>query len=246
VGLWLLGTAGAVPDAERDVVGLVVEAPGGLILVEAGSSPLHRLRRLGFDPLRLEGVFLSHGHPDHLSGLPLLLMGLWLLRRERPLWIAGPEAALARARALLELFDWGSWAGMFPVEWRPVPLRPGVPVGSVAGARLMAAPVVHSLPALGLRLELPEGSAAYSGDTEPCPAMVELARGVDVLLHEATGPYPGHTDPEVAGRVAQAAGAHRLILIHVPPGVDPAAWQAAAARVFDGIVEVGRDGMRVL
>lgn len=247
MGLWLLGTSGAVPDAQRDYVSLVVEDAGRLILIEAGGSPLHRLCRAGLDPMRLEGVFLSHRHPDHLSGLPGLLMGLWLRRRDRPLWIAGPADALERARALLELFEWRSWGGMFPVDWRPIPTEPGAPVEVEAGGslRLIAAPVVHSVPTLGLRIERPTGVAAYSADTEPCPAVARLARNADVLIHEATGDYPGHTSPEAAGRIAREAGARRLILVHVPPEVDGEEWTARARRFFDGPVEIGRDGMRI-
>lgn len=246
MGLWLLGTSGAVPDAGRDYVSLVVEAADGLILIEAGGSPLHRLRRMDLDPLRLRGVFLSHRHPDHLSGLPGLLMGLWLLRRADPLWIAGPEDALERARALLELFEWQSWNGMFPLDWRPISLEPGALVDDSDSVRLVAAPVVHSVPALALRIELPEGAAAYSADTEPCPAMVRLSRGVEVLVHEATGAYPGHTSPEGAGRIAREADARRLILVHLPPQVDDEAWKARAREMFDGPVEIGWDGMRAL
>ncbi|MCS7251826.1 MAG: MBL fold metallo-hydrolase [Thermoflexus sp.] len=246
MGLWLLGTSGAVPDPQRDYVSLVVEYAGRLILMEAGGSPLHRLGRTGLDPMGLEGVFLSHRHPDHLSGLPVLLMGLWLRGRAHPLWIAGPEDVMERARALLELFEWQSWHGMFPVNWRPIPLEHGAVVEAAGGIRLIAAPVSHSVPTLALRMELPEGVAAYSADTAPCPEMIQLARGADVLIHEATGSYPGHTPPEGAGWVAREAGVQRLVLVHVPPEVNVEEWQARARTVFAGPVEIGRDGMRVL
>ncbi|GBD07890.1 Ribonuclease BN [Candidatus Thermoflexus japonica] len=246
MALWLLGTSGAVPDSQRDYVGLVVEHAGRLILIEAGGSPLHRLSRMGLDPARLEGVFLSHRHPDHLGALPLLLMGLWLRGRTHPLWIAGPEDAVERARVLLELFEWRSWSGMFPVNWRPIPLEPGAVVEASGEIRLVTAPVSHSVPTLALRLELPEGVAVYSADTAPCPETIRLARGADVLIHEATGPYPGHAPPEGAGWVAREAGVRRLVLVHVPPEIDPEEWKARAREAFAGPVEVGWDGMRVL
>jgi len=246
MGLWLVGTSGAVPDAQRDHVSLVVADAGHLILIEAGGSPWHRLRRMGLDPMRLRGVFLSHRHPDHLHGLPVLLMGLWLRRRADPLWIAGPADAVERARALLELFEGHTWSGMFPVAWRPIPLAPGAVVEATEGVRLIAAPVAHSVPTLALRIELPEGAAAYSADTAPCPEMIRLAQGADVLIHEATGSYPGHTPPEGAGWVAREAGVRRLVLVHVPPEVDEEEWKARARQAFAGPVEIGRDGMRVL
>ncbi len=246
MGLWLLGTSGAVPDSRRDYVSLVVEDSGRLILIEVGGSPFHRLVHLGLDPRRLDGVFLSHRHPDHLSGLPVLLMGLWLRGRREPLWIAGPEDAVGRARALLELFEWQTWSGMFPIHWRPIPMEHGAVVEATGRIRLIAAPVSHSVPTLALRIELPEGTAAYSADTAPCLEMIRLAHKVDVLVHEATGSYPGHTPPEGAGWVAREAGARRLVLVHVPPEVDEGEWTARARGAFDGPVEIGWDGMRVL
>ncbi|WP_376789625.1 MBL fold metallo-hydrolase [Thermoflexus sp.] len=246
MALWLLGTSGAVPDSQRDYVALVVEHAGRLILIEAGGSPLHRLSRMGLDPGRLEGVFLSHRHPDHLSALPVLLMGLWLQKRAHPLWIAGPEDTVERAQALLELFEWRSWSGMFPVNWRPIPLEHGAVVEESGGIRLTAAPVSHSVPTLALRIELPDGVAVYSADTAPCPEIIRLAREADVLIHEATGSYPGHTPPEGAGWVAREAGVRRLILVHVPPEIDPGEWKARAREAFRGPVEVGWDGMRVM
>ena len=58
---------------------------------------------------------------------------------------------------------------------------------------------------------------AYSCDTEPCDQVVELAEGVDILLHESTGEGFGHSSAFQAGEVAQKAGAKVLYLIHYPP-----------------------------
>jgi len=93
----------------------------------------------------------------------------------------------------------------------------------------------------------PDGkSIAYSGDTEPAQSLVELARGVDLLLHEATGEGPGHSSPAQAGDVARQAGVGRLVLVHYPPQPDLFdIWLEQAQSSFDGPVELGRD-MQVL
>ena len=76
----------------------------------------------------------------------------------------------------------------------------------------------------------------YSGDTAPCPSLVELAQGADVLVCEAGFPDgmdnpPGlHMTGADAGEHAQAAGVRSLILTHVPPWGDPAGARTHAAR----------------
>ena len=74
----------------------------------------------------------------------------------------------------------------------------------------------------------------YSSDTQPCDNMVELARGVDVLIHEATGEKMGHSSPEQAGEIAQRAGAGQLLLIHYPSRVDTEEWVTRARSRYSG------------
>ena len=80
-----LGTSAAVASAERDTTSLVFVSRAGAVLVDCGGGPVHRLRRLGLDPLALTHVVLTHIHPDHAYGLPSLVQNLVLLGRRSPL-----------------------------------------------------------------------------------------------------------------------------------------------------------------
>jgi ribonuclease Z len=85
--------------------------------------------------------------------------------------------------------------------------------------------------------------AAYSCDTARSDVITRLARGADVLVHEATGTEQGgHTTNEQAAEVARQAGAGRLVLVHLPPGVDDG--QLGAARKTFPRTEFGTDGAR--
>ena len=108
-----------------------------------------------------------------------------------------------------------------------------------------------------------------SGDTAPSDALIELARGADVLVHEAMY-LPGidrlvarvpnasnlkehilasHTSAEDAGRVAQAAGTKTLVLSHLVPADDltitDEMWTAAARVHFRGQVIIGKDLLEI-
>ena len=111
--------------------------------------------------------------------------------------------------------------------------------------RITAAPAIHgSVQTLALRFENTATGRAivYSADTEPCEAVVQLAAGADLLIHEATGDHPGHSSPADAAQVAREAGVSRLALIHYPVvGVDLDRWRAGAAG-FPGPVSLAQDG----
>ncbi|WP_221586383.1 MBL fold metallo-hydrolase [Microbacterium sp. G2-8] len=111
-------------------------------------------------------------------------------------------------------------------------------------------------PAFGFRFETAAGSVTISGDTAPTPNLVELARGTDLLLHEAIDfdfvesmyadrtdegsrasrdhHYKSHTSVRDAARIASQAGARQLALHHLVPGsASDDVWHAAAAE-FSG------------
>jgi len=99
--LIVLGSSASVPDATHDTVGLLLRGSHWAVLVECGGSPIQRLDRLGVELEALEGVILSHHHPDHLYGLPALVQGLWIGGREASLPVHGPKQAMDRAQVLL-------------------------------------------------------------------------------------------------------------------------------------------------
>jgi ribonuclease Z len=201
------------------------------------------LAQAGLPHDQLRGLIITHFHPDHVAGAPLLLVDLWLLGRKEPLPVFGLQDTLDRLLAMMDLFQWEQWKGLYPVVPVPVAAEIGAAVTEEAGLQVSAAPVEHLIPTLGLRFKDRHTglAAAYSADTAPCPAVVALARGADLLLHEATGPLPGHSSPAQAGEVAQRAGVAQLVLVHYPPDCKSERWLAEARAAFKGPVELGQD-----
>jgi ribonuclease BN (tRNA processing enzyme) len=101
------------------------------------------------------------------------------------------------------------------------------------------------VPGFGPRADSVGVSLAYSGDTGPCPALVDLARDVDLFVCEAGAaePTPGHCTPQDAARTAAQARARRLVLTHMPYAVDPTVAVAQAAREALCPVSASRAGM---
>lgn len=240
--LHLLGTGAAASDAARTTTMLGFENAGSVVLVDCGGDVIQRALASGLDPERIDALVVTHEHPDHAGGFALFMTRLWLLGRRRPIPVLGIEPALAQARRVLEAFDTSGW-DLPPIQWRPVDATAGAPVLDDDRWHITAAPGVHSVPVVGLRVEARgAGAVGYSCDTEPCAAIAELCRGVDILVHEATGAFPGHTRDVDAARVARDCGAGRLVLVHLPPDVHDD--QLAAARELFPRAEFGADGGR--
>jgi ribonuclease BN (tRNA processing enzyme) len=150
------------------------------------------------------------------------------------------------------------------------------PVTADDRVKVSAALVPHPpvTPALAYRFDFKDRSIAFSGDTAPSDSVARLARGADVLVHEAmywpaVEPYlksaiasgqpvkledfmahmkADHTPVEDVGRIAQEAGVRTLVLSHLVPALDSISddtWRAPAAKYFKGEIVVAKDLMVV-
>lgn len=243
--LIVLGSAASVPDAGHDTIALALRGSGWAVLIECGGSPLHKLAQFGISPCQVRAVILTHHHADHLYGLPILIQGRWLSGDQTPLPVYGPPQTLEIARRLLELLELPEPDDGCAATWHSIPRHEGVRVLQIGEVTITAAPVAHGpwdTRALRFESSVTGRSIVYSSDTEPCPALVRLAAGADLLLHETTGQYPGHSSPQEAAEVARQAGVTRLALIHYPVyGADPERWRRAAVG-FPGPVILAQDG----
>jgi ribonuclease Z len=216
----ILGSSNAIPDENHENSHMALVGEGKLVLIDCVNNPIVRLRKAGLDVENITDLILTHFHPDHVSGVPLLLMDLWLLGRKKELRIYGLAYTLDRLETMMDLYGWDTWPRFFPIEMHRLEEKEMVLVQENKEWRIFSSPVRHIIPNIGLRIEFPISGKvfAYSGDTEPCPQVVELAKDSNVLIHESTGASLGHSDAAQAGKIAENAGAGSLYLIHYPNG----------------------------
>lgn len=220
--LHLLGTGASISDPHRTTTMLAVTDGPSTIVVDCGGDVVQRLLAAGIDLDTIQALILTHEHPDHVGGFPLFMEKIWLAPRRRPIPIYGIHAALDQAQRTFATFDTSGWDGLPEMAWQEIDHAPGTLMLDDARWRITAAPVVHPVPNVGLRIESKTsgGVVAYSCDTEPTPSVVDLGQDADLLVHEANGFVAGvHSSPEQAAQIAAQANAKRLLLVHLPPGL---------------------------
>ncbi len=150
-------------------------------------------------------------------------------------------------------------------------LRHAGPVMQDENVKVTSVLVDHPpvVPSFAFRFDSRDRSIVISGDTKHSDALVGLARGADVLVHEVfyrpaierlAARVPNatrlkesilshHTSAEDAGRVAQEAGVKTLVLSHfVPPddaGITDRMWIDAVQSTYKGRIIVGKDLLEI-
>lgn len=243
--LTFLGTSYSVPDLNHENTHMVLAGEKHQVLIDCVSNPTVRLKIAGLQHEDLTHVLMTHFHPDHVSGVPLLLMGMGLLERKKPLQLFGLQHVVDVMERMLQDYRWDTWHH-FEATFHKLPEEEMHLMLETEEFRIFTSPVKHYVPTVGVRIEFVKSGkvVAYSCDTAPTPSLVRLAKDADVLIHEAAGASEGHSSAEQAGEQATKANAKELILIHYPTGdfLDES-MAARAANTFEGKVTVAEDFM---
>lgn len=278
--LVLLGTAGGpCPRKTRVPSSQVVLVNGAAYVIDCGVGVTTHLALADVRLSSLRHVFITHHHSDHNAEYGPLLLTAWGcgLRTQVDTW--GPPPLTRMTELFLEMNDYDIRTRM--ADEARVPLAPlirpheltqeGVVLrenGVVVTCALVDHPPVT--PAFAYRLDTPDRSVVISGDTKPCDALIRLARGADVLVHEVLWPsavdrlpaylynaaalkksiLSHHTPAVEVGRVAAEARVKTLVLSHFVPAEDPAIteemWTGAVRRGgYKGPVILGKDLLEI-
>jgi ribonuclease BN (tRNA processing enzyme) len=241
----LLGTGVGIPHSGRAQAGLVIRGKEPL-LFDCGAGTLLRLAEAGFSPLEIGVALLTHLHLDHVSDLLALAKARWLLGEEK-MEVFGPEGTKKWFETVRGLYP---YLADLDVSFSVV--GPGDEF-ALKGMKVRAGEAVHSLPALGYRIESGNKAIAYSGDTEPAESMRNLAEGADLLIHECSFPEPfvvtNHSTPRRLGENFRGAGIKRIVLTHLYPqtiGFEAEMVRDVRAGLGDGArVEIGQDLQKI-
>jgi ribonuclease BN (tRNA processing enzyme) len=277
--LILLGTGGGPrPRKQSSGSAQVIVAGGAAYVVDCGDGVARQLAFAEVPVTSLRHVFITHHHSDHNADYGNLIWLAWSTGLHTRVDAWGPPPLAEMTRQFLRLNDYDITTRIAD-EGRP-PLAPLIHAHELRTGGLVmqddhlkvTSVLVHHppvVPAFAFRFDAADRSIVISGDTAPSDALVRLARGADVLVHEAihlagvdrlVARVPNaptlrrhlvahHTPVEDAGRIAAAAGVKMLVLSHLVPADDPEItdqmWLDAARAHFRGEIIVGKDLMEL-
>lgn len=248
--LTVLGAGAILPQPGRGPAGYALRpSPGEAVtLLDCGPGSVRMLGAVDIGIEEVERVVFSHYHLDHCLDVFALIFA-----RHNPGLAGVPTLELIGPPGLSTLIEeapraLGRWA--MDTDCTVLEVEPdarGRAVRTRGSLRLEAQQNGHTRPAFSWRVDLADGSAlTYSGDTDDDARVAALARASDLFVCECSFPddrgTENHLTPTQAGRLAQAAGARRLLLTHFYPGTDPDEARSVAAREFSGPIELARDG----
>jgi ribonuclease Z len=206
--VFLCGTGSPLPDPSRAGPCTVVIAGKRIFVVDAGEGSSRNIARAGIPMGRIEALFLTHFHSDHIDGLgPMMLMRWTGASATSPLPIHGPAGVDQVVAGFNQAYTLdngyriahhgtaivppsGAGAQAFVFALPAVGQGDQVNLIDEGGVRVMAFRVDHGpvSPAVGYRFDYKGRSVVISGDTKPVTALVTAAKGADMLIHEALQP----------------------------------------------------------
>ncbi len=238
----IVGSGGAALTKERSCSCILVEDK---TLLDCGSGSLKNLRLLDIDLGGIERILLSHLHNDHVGDLASIIWTMQIEGRKSPLEVCGPRGTKGFVAQMLKLVRTPKDFLRFQVSC--LDLVNDVHHDAFRWCRGIHVPEGHAY-----RID-DDGSVCYSGDTRPSPDIVQLAKGVDLLIHDCVFPVEeleaavrsNHSTAAEAGEVADKAGASTLALFHIfgRGSTYEECLQREASEKFGGKVLVARDLM---
>jgi ribonuclease BN (tRNA processing enzyme) len=246
----IIGSGTCVPRLDRSACAVLMETGRSKILMDLGPGTIRRLLEYGVTIFDLTHIFLSHFHPDHTSELvPLLFATKYPdnQARKRKLNIIGAPGLKSFYQGLKAAY--GQWIELprHQMTIQEMDISIAEPL-KFDDFHVTARPVNHRPESLAYRIQSVDGiSMVYSGDTDECEALTELAANADVLICESAMPdqnkVPGHLTPSLAGAIASRAKAKHLVLTHLYPPCDQVDIVKQARSTYKGPVIKAEDLM---
>jgi ribonuclease BN (tRNA processing enzyme) len=257
--LTVLGKSPSWQDAGGACSGYLVEEDGTAILVDCGNGVFGKLRER-IDYVDVDAVLISHLHADHFLDLVPYSYALTYAPRQQPVAVdrwpgtddpARPELhAPPGARKTFRRVV-GSWGNEDLIEnaFDLVEYEASSEL-EIGPFRIRFQPVPHYTETFAICLSSQNGSGriVYGADCRPTEALTKFASDAELIMVEATLPRPertglrGHLTPSEAGEHARAAGAKRLVLVHISDELDPEWARHEAEEAFGGPVDMAHEG----
>ena len=255
ISVVLLGTGTPLPNPDRACASALVTCGNTSFIVDTGRGFLNNLAKLGLSDAT--AVLFTHFHSDHFAEFGEFMVNRTIRGAAQPVKVIGPAGTHKVISALLEAYSLdGQYRKLHHgAKWDERGMQadiketgPGV-VYDHEGVKIRMFDVSHTpvAPAVGYRFEYHGNIVVVSGDTVKVPLMVEMAKGADILVHDAAQKQmvmgmiqflkgrptaaeqrlgamseemlAYHATTEDVAQIAAEAGVKKLVLTHLVPSI---------------------------
>jgi ribonuclease BN (tRNA processing enzyme) len=248
----IIGSASGMPVATRSHAAILLEMEERSYLIDIGEGCASSLVRHDVDHDRIQAGYVSHMHPDHSVGLPMLLQMMHLAGRERPLSLYLPAEAVEPTSHYLDALY--VFPEKLPFELRIEPIRPNpiyrdaeLTISAFQNRHLEGYKELVARRGLDNQLQsysfviLADGKKLiYSGDVGGTEDLREILAGPDLLITECM-----HMEPEEMMVLLAEKEVPRAVLTHLPTeleGKEPFLLQLAQKHGVQDVL-VAHDGL---
>ena len=243
--LTILGSGTAAPVLDRNCAGYLLEIDNKKLLFDSGAGTIRRLLELKIDLFKIEHIFYTHLHNDHINDLGAVI---WSNNyggiRKKPLNLYGPKGFREYCDILIKKL---LKAPKFNFKISVKELKNSTI--KIKNLTIKTYPTKHSstTKSIAYRVEQKNNSLIYAGDTDYCNEIIEASRNADALLIECSLPKKaeGHLTPLLAGKIVAKANVKTLILTHFYPEVLKTNIKKECKKEFNGKVILAKDKMTI-
>jgi ribonuclease BN (tRNA processing enzyme) len=284
-----LGTvAGPPPRANRAQSSNLLIANGTLYVIDAGDGATRRITQAGFNVRDVGTIFITHHHDDHTAGVGTLMSVAWDNQRTKPINVYGPPKTEDLVKAAVQYFSISADIRIAD-GGRTIPISQlffghdvgtgviykdaNVTVTTIENTHFdfQKAPASARPKSYSYRFDTADRVIVFTGDTGPTDALVELAKGADLLVSEAnsieermrdltkSGQWQvmtpeeqvrikrqmaeGHLSTDDVGKMATRAGVKTVVLTHLTWKADDdySTWADEVHKHFSGPVLIAKD-----
>lgn len=246
----ILGCGSFFIDKEHSAPAYLLQTKNENILLDCGPGTMNQLAMIGFDPLDIKYIFITHFHADHTSDLFPVLTRFWVDVKSydgkvRDLVIIGPKGIKGFVSKLGQIYELPKvidYAGLKFLEYGEGLSFPDFSVESFSVEHL-------NIPAYSLRISLGDKIITYTGDAVLSGGVIDASKGADVLITDCATPkeFPpiAHLSTNQVGEICRDNGVKKVILSHqVPPGYN-VDMVGEVKEVWDGDVTLAKDLMEI-
>lgn len=244
--LIVLGSGTCVPSLSRSAPGYFLAAGDKQLLVDIGSTVPLQLVKAGGNCFEIDAVFVTHTHPDHISGLSPFLHALTSTpgkTRVKELYLIGPPV-------IKEYYNRCICSIQGPPKTFPVTVVEMKKAFELGPFHILGTKTVHTANSMAFRFFRNNRSVVFTGDCDFDRRLVSFSRTADLLVIDCSFPNnmktKGHLTPKECALIAKEAGVKKMLLTHIYPSPAPENLRLEECReIFAGEVVLARDLMEI-